>query len=117
MLDWIVTSYFLIVAGATWGSNNRAAATALVNAGMVGGLIAATDYDGDGRKPLSFEDHGKMDLVQAGVAATLPVVLGFAGSAAYIPFQAQAMNELLVVSATDWEAADGSRYEDEDIAA
>ena len=113
ILDWVVTGYFLVLAGANWGRHRRATATALINAGAVAGLIAFTDYDGDGRKPLSFEDHGKMDLVQAGMASGLPVLLGFASDSTAIPFQAQAMNELLVVSATDWEANEhGMRRED-----
>lgn len=104
VLDWLVTGYFLILAGSFWGSHRRAAATALINAGAVAGLMALTDYDGDGRKPVSFETHGKVDLVQAGTASGLPVLLGFGGDAASMPFQAQALNEIVVVSATDWEA-------------
>lgn len=119
ILDWLVTGYFLVVAGATWGTHRRAAATALINAGAVMGLTLMTDYDGDGSKPVSFETHGKIDLVQAGMAAGFPVLMGYASSAAAIPMQAQALNELLVVSATDWEANDrGHELEqDEDIAA
>jgi hypothetical protein len=117
ILDWIVTGYFLILAGANWGRHRRATATALINAAAVGSLIALTDYDGDGRKPLSFEDHGKMDLVQAGMASGLPVLLGFGSSAVSIPFQAQAMDELLVVAATNWEANERGAQREEDIAA
>ena len=116
ILDWLVTGYFLIVAGATWGTHRRAAATALINAGAVMGLTLMTDYDGDGSKPISFETHGKIDLVQAGMASGLPVLLGFASNAAALPFQAQAMNELVVVASTDWEANDGFSAE-EDLAA
>ncbi len=107
VLDWLVTGYFLVLAGSFWGTHKRAAATALINAGAVATLIATTDYDGTGEKPLSFEDHGKMDLVQAGLASGLPVVMGFAAGSVSMPFQFQAMNELLVVASTDWEANDG----------
>lgn len=119
VLDWLVTGYFMILAGTFWGSNKRAAATALINGGAVLGLTLMTDYDGDGRRPISFETHGKIDLVQAGMASGLPGLLGFASDAAAMPFQAQALNELLVVGATDWEATDrtGLRRRREDIAA
>ncbi len=107
VLDWLVTGYFLVLAGTYWGTHKRAAAVALINAGAVAGLIATTDYDGNGDKPLSFEDHGKMDLVQAGLASGLPVAMGFASGSAALPFQFQAMNELLVVASTDWEVNGG----------
>jgi hypothetical protein len=116
VLDWLVTGYFLVLAGSFWGRHRRAAAVALINAGAVAGLLATTDYDGDGRKPISFETHGTFDLVQAGMASGLPVLLGFGGSAAAMPFQAQALNEIAVVSATDWEANEGS-WREEDTAA
>lgn len=116
VLDWLVTGYFLVLAGAYWGTHKRAAATALINAGAVATLIATTDYDGTGEKPLSFEEHGKMDLVQAGLASGLPVAMGFASGSAALPFQFQAMNELLVVGSTDWEAT-GRGSEAGDLAA
>lgn len=119
ILDWLVTGYFLVVAGATWGTHRRAAATALINAGAVMGLTLMTDYDGDGSKPISFETHGKIDLIQAGMAAGLPVLMGFGSDAAAIPMQFQALDELLVVSATDWEANERHylQEEEEDFAA
>lgn len=105
-LDFLVTSYFLLLAGSFWGSHRRAAATALVNAGTVLGLTMLTDYDGGGRRPVSFETHGKVDLIQAGMATGMPVLLGFGGNWRANPFHMQALNEIGVVAATDWEAND-----------
>jgi hypothetical protein len=64
-----------------------------------------TDYPGGQRGPISFEDHGKADIMQAGMAAGMPTLLGFGSGAAAIPFRMQAIVESLVVGMTDWEAA------------
>ena len=114
VLDFLVTGFFLIVAGATWGTHKRAAATALLNAGAVFGATMLTDYDGDGSKPIPFPTHGKIDMAQAGMASGLPVLMGFAGHPVAAVFQAQALSELLVISATDWEANQRERAEDWD---
>ena len=103
-LDFLVTGYFMVLAGAFWGTHRRAAATALINGMAVLGTTLMTDYDGDGRRPIAFPTHGKIDVAQAGMASGLPVLLGFAGNSAALPFQLQAASEALVVSATDWEA-------------
>lgn len=103
-LDFLTTSAFLMLAGAFWGVHRRASATALINGVTVLGLTMLTDYDGDGRRPISFPMHARGDLVQAGMASGLPVLLGFASHPAAMVFQAQAANECLVIAATDWKA-------------
>ncbi|HEU5400204.1 MAG TPA: hypothetical protein VFU86_02535 [Terriglobales bacterium] len=103
-LDFLTTAAFFMVAGAFWGRHKRAAATALINGSAVLAATMLTDYDGDGKRPISFPDHGKIDIAQAGMASGLPVLLGFANHPAAMIFEAQAMNEALVISATDWEA-------------
>ncbi len=103
-LDFLTSATFFMIAGAFWGRHKRAAATALINGGAVLGATMLTDYDGDGKRPISFSDHGKIDIAQAGMASGLPVLLGFANHATAMIFEAQAMNEALVISATDWEA-------------
>ncbi len=114
VLDYLVTGFFLMIAGATWGTHRRACATALLNAGAVLGTTLMTDYDGDGRRPIPFPTHGKIDVAQAGMASGLPVLLGFAAHPVALLFQAQAMSEMLVVSATDWEAT-GRAAQEEDL--
>ncbi len=117
VLDYLTTSYFLLLAAYFWDDNRRASATALINAGAVLGLSMFTDYPGALDRRIPFETHGKVDLLQASMAAGLPMVLGFGDEAASMPFRMQAMNELAVVMATDWEGREeGLASEDERIA-
>lgn len=109
-LDFAVTTYF--VGLGVWFSirgKGRAATAAFINGGMVAGVSMMTDYDGDGRKPLSFKMHGTMDAVQAGTAAIAPVALGFADEPEGKYFWGQAANELGVIATTDWDAGMPSR--------
>ncbi len=103
VLDYLTVSYFMLLAGMFWGRNNRAAAGALINGGMVLGLSMLTDYPG-GLKKISFRNHGKGDILQALTAAGIPNVLGFSNEAAAVPFRLQALNESIVVCATDYNS-------------
>jgi hypothetical protein len=106
-LDVMVTGYFIAIAAMFWRRDRkRASALALANAGMVAGMSALTDYDGDGRRPISFPTHGVLDIVQAGVAAGGPALLGFATDPEAKYFYSQAANEGMVISMTDWQAGD-----------
>jgi hypothetical protein len=110
VLDYLTVSYFMLLAGMFWGRNNRAAAAALVNGGMVLGLSMLTDYPG-GLKKISFRNHGKGDIMQALTAAGLPSVLGFGNTSAALPFRIQALNEALVISATDFDSEEARAQE------
>lgn len=103
-LDYFTAAAFFIAAGLFWGGKRRAAASALINGKMVLGMSLLTDYDGHGRRPISFPTHGKLDVVQAGLAATLPMILGFSHQPGSLFFRMQSMNELMVVALTDWES-------------
>ncbi|HUN90182.1 MAG TPA: hypothetical protein VMU28_15390 [Terriglobales bacterium] len=103
VLDYLTISYFFVVAGLFWGKHNRAAATALINGGMVLGLSMLTDYPG-GLKKIPFRDHGKGDMMQALTAAGLPAVLGFGNEGAALPFRLQALNEAMVIAITDFDS-------------
>ena len=119
VLDYLTISYFFITAGLFWGRNNRAAAAALINGGMVLGLSMLTDYPG-GLKKISFRDHGKGDIMQAATAAALPTLLGFGDEAAALPFRMQALNEAVVIGATDFDSAkahEQARIAEEEAAA
>ncbi len=104
VLDYLVTGYFLVLSGMFWGNHKRASATALINGMAVLGATLMTDYDGDGRKPISFPMHGKIDIAQMGMASMLPVLLGFGGNWRSSLFQLQAASEAAVIASTDWEA-------------
>jgi hypothetical protein len=103
VLDHLTTGAFLLMGAAFWGRHRRATAVALINGFFVLGLTLLTDYDGDGRRPISFQKHGELDVLQAALAAGLPTVLGFGSEKAALPFRLQAGNEMLVVSVTDFE--------------
>jgi hypothetical protein len=104
-LDVAVTGYF--VGLGIWFAvrgRGRAATAAFINGGMVAGVSMLTDYDGDGRKPISFKMHGTLDAVQAGTAALAPVLHGFADEPEARYFWGQAANEVGVIATTDWDA-------------
>ena len=104
-LDVVVTGYFVGL-GIWFASRGkgRAATAAFVNGGMVAGVSALTDYEGTGRKPLSFKMHGTLDAVQATTAALAPVLHGFAHKPEAKYFYFQATDELGVIATTDWDA-------------
>ena len=104
-LDFAVGTYFLGLG--VWFAmrgRGRAATAAFINGGMVAGVSLLTDYDGDGRKPISFKMHGTLDAVQAATAALGPVLHGFADEPEAKYFWGQAANEVGVIATTDWDA-------------
>lgn len=104
VLDALVTGAFLVAAGVLWGKNRRGGIAALVNGLFVAGFSVLTDYEGTGKKPISFRTHGKLDEVQAALAAAAPTVLRFKKGSTF--FRGQAMNELMVIAMTDWDAGE-----------
>ena len=104
-LDLAVTGYFIALAAMCWRRDNkRASALAMANAGMVAGVSAMTDYDGDGRRPISFPTHGVLDIAQATLAGAGPALFGFGREPEAKYFYGQAANEGMVVAMTDWNA-------------
>jgi hypothetical protein len=84
--------------------NSRASAFAFANAGMVMLSSLMTNYPGGVVRAMSFKTHGLVDVMQAGMLAAGPALLGFAGTQEARLFYGQAALELAVVSATDWNA-------------
>jgi hypothetical protein len=109
-LDYFTAAAFFVAAGLLW-KKPAAVATALINGGMVLGMSLLTDYDGDGRRPISFPTHGKLDIVQASLAMFLPTALRFGSEPEALFFRAQALNEGMVVALTDFQS---SRREQEE---
>lgn len=104
-MDFGVTTYFLgLGVWCALHGKARAATAAFINAGMVAGVSMLTDYDGDGKKPISFKMHGTLDAVQATTAALAPVLHGFADEPEAKLFWGQAANEVAVIATTDWDA-------------
>jgi hypothetical protein len=104
-LDVAVTGHYAVlsIVCAIRGRKGAAIAAA-VNAGMVAGVSAFTDYEGNGEKPISFKLHGTLDAVQATTAALAPMLHGFAGEPEAKFFYGQAANEVAVIASTDWDA-------------
>jgi hypothetical protein len=105
VLDYGVASFYLGLAAKYRNQNSAAAGLAAVNGLMVLGLALMTDYPGGVFRTLSFKTHRTMDWIQAGLAAFGPVVLGFADEPEARTFYSQAMSEVGVIAATDWDAA------------
>ncbi len=102
-LDYLTISYFLVTGAMLWNRNRRAGIAAAINGFFVLGYSMFTDYSGSGQRRISFRTHGKLDVVQAAMAAAMPMVLGFADQGASTFFRGQAMNEATVLALTDWE--------------
>jgi hypothetical protein len=105
VLDYGVASFYLGLAAKYRNQNRAAAGLAAANGLMVLGLALATDYPGGVFKTVSLKGHRTMDWVQAGLAALGPVMLGFADEPEARPFYSQAMSEVGVIAATDWDRA------------
>jgi hypothetical protein len=84
--------------------NARASAFAFANAGVVMLSSLMTNYPGGVVRAMSFKTHGMMDVMQAGLLAAGPALLGFTGTQEARLFYGQAALELAVVSATDRNA-------------
>jgi hypothetical protein len=111
-LDVAVTTYFFGLGAWFLSRGKKGAATAaFVNGAMVAGVSAFTDYDGDGRRPISFKMHGTLDAVQATAAAIGPVLHGFADEPEAMFFYGQAANEVGVIAFTDWDAPEREALE------
>ena len=104
VLDYSVASMFFAVGMRYRGRNDRAAALAFVNGGMVLGMSMLTDYPGGVWRALSFKTHRALDIVQAALTAVGPALLGFGSAPEARTFYAQAGSEVGVVAMTDWDA-------------
>lgn len=104
-LDYGVASSYFALWARMRERNSAAAALACVNGCMVLGLALMTDYPGGVFRTISFKTHRTMDWIQAGMAALGPMALGFGRGPDAMPFYGQAMSEVGVIAATDWDAA------------
>jgi hypothetical protein len=109
MLDYGVAATFFAL-GARYRNTNRAASLlAFINGGMVLGVSMFTDYPGGIWRKISFRTHGTLDAVQAGLAGLGPALFGFANREEARTFYGQAISEIGVIAATDWNNAAASR--------
>ncbi|HZQ23487.1 MAG TPA: hypothetical protein VFA89_11895 [Terriglobales bacterium] len=104
LLDYLTIGAFGVIAGLCWGSKRRASIAAIANGAFILSYTLLTDYDGDGRRPVSFSTHGDLDVIQAGMAAIAPELLAFRDSGIAHVFRGQALNESAVIAMTDFDA-------------
>lgn len=105
MLDYgVALSFFALVL--RFRHRNRAASVlAFLNGALVLGTSVLTDYPGGLWPTLSFKTHRMMDIGQAALAGSGPLLFGFAHTAEARVFYLYGASEGLVVAATDWEGA------------
>ena len=105
VLDYSVAGTFFTMATMFRRRHPKAAMLALVNGAMVLGMSLITNYPGGVYRTLSFRGHRTGDIVQAALAGIGPLVLGFSRDHEATYFYGQALSEVGVIAATDWDAA------------
>jgi hypothetical protein len=105
VLDYGVASTFFAIGLSLLSRHRTAAALAMLNGGMVLGMSLLTDYPGGLYRRLSFRTHRTGDIIQAAVAGLGPLLLGFGRDPEAKYFYGQALSEVGVIAATDWNAA------------
>jgi hypothetical protein len=105
VLDYAVASTYFGLWAKMRHTNRAAAGLACANGMMVLGLAMMTDYPGGVLRMVSFKTHRTMDWVQAAVAGLGPLLLGFGKRPEATAFYSQAVSEVGVIAATDWDAA------------
>ena len=104
VLDYSVAATFFSAAY-MMRHHGRASTLAMLNGAMVLGMSLLTDYPGGVWRNLSFKGHRTGDIGQALLAGLGPVLFGFAHDSEANFFHGQALSELGVIAATDWDAA------------
>jgi hypothetical protein len=105
VLDYTVAAVFFGAGAFMLRRKRRAGMLAMANGAMVLAMSMFTDYPGGVWPRLSFKGHRAGDIGQALFAGLGPVLFGFAGAAEATFFHAQALSEIGVIAATDWDAA------------
>jgi hypothetical protein len=104
VLDYLTAGTFFALGFAMLGRHSRAAGLAFANGASVLAVSLLTDYPGGVFRTLSFKTHRTMDIIQAGMSAAGPALLGFAGDPEAQAFHGQALLESGVIAATNWDA-------------
>jgi hypothetical protein len=104
VLDYGVVSTYFALWAKMRGEHDAAATLACINGTMVLAASLMTNYPGGVFRTMSFKAHRTMDWIQAATAAFGPVLMGFAGDPEAAPFYTQALSEVGVIAATDWDA-------------
>jgi hypothetical protein len=105
VLDYGVAAAFFTYGTSMRSRHPRASTLAFINGAMVLGMSLMTDYPGGLFRTLSFRGHRTGDIVQAALAGLGPILLGFGRDREANYFYGQALSEVGVIAATDWDAA------------
>ena len=105
ILDYLSAGAFLAMGFGLRNRHRTASNLAFCNGAAVLGLSLMTDYPGGVFRLISFKTHGAIDVLQAGMTALGPAMLGFAGEPEAQMFHMQAAVEAAVTAATDWDAS------------
>jgi hypothetical protein len=106
VLDYGTAATFFVLGLSVMSRHRPAAGLAFVNGAIVLALSLLTDYPGGVFRTISFRAHRTGDIAQAALAGLGPVVFGFGQEPEARYFYGQAMSEIGVVAATDWDAAE-----------
>lgn len=104
VLDYATAAAFIATGFAMRDRHPPASTLAFLNGFAVLGLSLMTDYPGGIFRTISFRTHGTIDMLQAGMTALGPTLLGFADEPEAQMFHAQAAVEAAVIAATDWDS-------------
>lgn len=104
ILDYATAGAFLTAAGLLWSRHRKPAIAALAHAAFVLAYTPLTDFEGNGRRPISFRRHGTLDRVQAGMASLAPEMLGFTSEKHAWFFRGQALTEDIVIALTKYDS-------------
>lgn len=100
VFDYLTIGAFLITGAIWWKKHRKAAAASFANGLFLLSYTPLTDFDGDGKKPIPFLAHSKLDRIHAASTAFAPGIFGFGGDKPASFFHAQALNETFVISLT-----------------
>ena len=103
-LDYSVAATFFALGMRFAATHRRASTLAYINGAMVLGLALMTNYPAGVFKKISFKTHRTADIMQAALAGIGPVAMGFANDPEASYFYGQAISEVGVIAATDWDA-------------
>src|SRR5579871_6444271 len=108
VIDYAAAAAFASIGARLVGRHPRASGLAFLNSALVLGLSLFTDYQGGLWRVLRFKAHRTGDLIQAALAGVGPLLLGFGSDPEAKYFYSQAVSELGVIAATDWDGDTGT---------
>ncbi len=105
IIDYCHAAFFFTVGVVCSQTHNKAAArAAFATSGFILVQSLLTDYRFGAKPVFSFETHGKMDAVFASSSWVVPLLFGFADTAAGKIFEGNSLAEASVVALTDWSS-------------